>query len=80
MLANTPLAMLAENLLLLRQVEQRGHLRRLFSVLKARFAVIDTTIREHVIRADRGIDMNFADAASPGAAGSERQTWPLGAR
>jgi circadian clock protein KaiC len=55
--ADTPLSVLAENMLLLRQVEYRGHLRRLFSVLKMRFSAFDTTLRDYRIVEGRGIEI-----------------------
>jgi circadian clock protein KaiC len=60
-----PTSILAENMLLLRQTEQRGHLHHLISVQKMRFSAYDPTLwREftievpaciRVLEADRGI-------------------------
>jgi circadian clock protein KaiC len=46
-LAGTPLSVVAENLLLLRQVEYRGRLHRVFSVLKMRFSDYKPAIYEY---------------------------------
>lgn len=56
-LAGTPLSVLAENLLLLRQVEYRGRLHRVFSVLKMRFSGHDRTIYEIAIKEGTGIEV-----------------------
>jgi circadian clock protein KaiC len=48
---------LAENLLLLRQIEYRGELRRVFSVLKMRFSDHARTIREFTVTAGQDIRM-----------------------
>lgn len=53
-MAGTPLSLLAENLLLLRQIEYRGQLRRICSVLKMRFSAFDSTIHEYTISAGEG--------------------------
>ena len=53
-LADTPVSVLAENLLLLRHVEFSGQLRRLFSVLKMRFSGHDSTIYEYAIESGKG--------------------------
>jgi circadian clock protein KaiC len=47
--AETPLVVLAENLLLLRYAEYEGQLRRLFTVLKMRFSDYDRTMQEYTI-------------------------------
>lgn len=56
-LAGTPLSVLAENLLLLRQVEYRGRLHRVFSVFKMRFSGYETAIYELAITPGRGIEI-----------------------
>lgn len=43
-LAEEPVAILAENILLLRQIEQQGQLRRALSVAKMRFSAYDGTV------------------------------------
>ena len=43
-LAEEPVAILAENILLLRQIEQQGQLRRVLSVAKMRFSAYDGTL------------------------------------
>ena len=53
-LAETPVSVLAENLLLLRHVEFAGQLRRLFSVLKMRFSGHDSSIFEYAIESGTG--------------------------
>jgi circadian clock protein KaiC len=62
--AGTPLSVLAENLVLLRHVEYRGQLRRVFSVFKMRFSDYDPTIREFTIVPDHGIQIQAALAAT----------------
>ncbi len=54
-LAGTPLSLIAENLLLLRQVEYRGRLHRVFSVLKMRFSGYESAIYEFKVTPDHGI-------------------------
>ena len=56
-LAETPLAPLAENLLLLRTVEEGGRMRRLFSIMHMRFSDHDHRIHEYTIEAEHGIVM-----------------------
>ena len=53
----TPLAVLAENLLLLRQTEYRGRLHRFCMVLKMRFSATDPTIHAYTIRAGAGFSV-----------------------
>jgi len=55
--ADTPLAMVAENLLFMRLAEYRGQLHRLFSVLKMRFSAHERIIHEYAIRPDQRIEM-----------------------
>lgn len=47
-LAEEPVAVLAENILLLRQVEHQGQLRRALSVAKMRFSAYDATVLQEV--------------------------------
>ena len=54
-LTGTPLAVFAENLVLLRQVEYRGEMRRVLAVLKMRFSRHDSRIVEYTIEDDHGI-------------------------
>jgi circadian clock protein KaiC len=54
-LTSSPLAVFAENLILLRHVELRGEIRRILAVLKMRFSRHDTRIAEYTIVADHGI-------------------------
>ncbi len=54
-MVGTPLSLLAENLLLLRQIEYRGQLRRVCSVLKMRFSAFNPTIHEYTISVGEGI-------------------------
>jgi circadian clock protein KaiC len=56
-LAETSLAVLAENLLLLRAVERDGQLRRLFSVMHMRFSDHDHRFHEYTIEAGQGMVM-----------------------
>jgi circadian clock protein KaiC len=56
-LADSPLAVVAENLLLVRRSEYRGYLRRLLSILKMRYSEHDHAIHEYVIHAQRGIEI-----------------------
>jgi circadian clock protein KaiC len=53
--ADDPLAVLAENVLLTRQVEQRTRQYRILSVLKMSFSAYDPSLREFVITAPDGI-------------------------
>jgi circadian clock protein KaiC len=62
--AATPLSVLAENLVILRHVEYRGQLRRVFSLFKMRFSDYDPTIREFTIVPDHGIQIQAALAAT----------------
>ena len=54
-LAGTPLSVLAENLVLLRQVEYRGTLHRVLSVLKMRFSGYDPAIYEYTVSPGHGM-------------------------
>ena len=56
-LAETSLAVLAENLLLLRAVEADGRLRRLFSIMHMRFSDHDHRLHEYTIEAGHGMRM-----------------------
>jgi circadian clock protein KaiC len=56
-LGGTPLSVLAENLLLLRQVEYRGRLHRVISVFKMRFSGFDPAIYEFAITPGQGIEI-----------------------
>ena len=52
--SDTPLAFLAENLVLLRFVEFRGELLRVISILKMRDTAHDYSIRQYIIN-DKGL-------------------------
>lgn len=54
---DTPLSVIAENLLVLRKVEYRGRLHKVLSVLKMRFSSHDQTIYEYQITEGRGIEL-----------------------
>lgn len=54
---HTPLAVLAENQLVLRQAEYRGELHRLLSVLKLRFGQPDTTLQSYRLAPARGFEL-----------------------
>jgi circadian clock protein KaiC len=72
-LADTSLAVLAENLLLLRAVEAEGRLRRLFSIMHMRFSDHDHRLHEYTIEAGHGMRMlgeAIARSAEPVAAQS----------
>ena len=56
-LAGTPLSTFAENLLLARQVEYRGSLHRVLSVLKMRFSEHSLAIHECTITANQGFQI-----------------------
>jgi circadian clock protein KaiC len=62
----TPLSIVAESLLLLRNVEYRGQLHRVCSVLKMRFSDHDRAIYEYSVREGRGIEI---DGPAPLGAG-----------
>jgi circadian clock protein KaiC len=68
-LADTSLAVLAENLLLLRAVETDGQLRRLFSIMHMRFSDHDHRLHDYTIEA--GYGMRMQGAALPGAIQAE---------
>jgi circadian clock protein KaiC len=63
---DTPLSALAENLLLLRQVEYRGELHRVISVLQMRFSDFDHTIRQFSIDAGQGFVLSNDVLAADG--------------
>jgi circadian clock protein KaiC len=64
--AETSLAVLAENLLLLRAAESDGRLRRLFSIMHMRFSDHDHHVHEYTIEAGQGMLMHGrAPAGSP---------------
>ena len=62
--SNAPLSVVAENLLLLRTVEYRAQLHRVFSVLKMRFSDHEWAIFEYTIKSPEG--MQIADRAPLG--------------
>lgn len=53
--AESPLEVLAENVILLRYVEYEGELARILSILKMRDAPHDRSIRQYVIESDHGL-------------------------
>ena len=55
--AGTPLSLIAENLLLLRQVEYRARLHRVLSVFKMRFSGYEPAIQEFTVTLGRGIEI-----------------------
>ncbi|MHB8619524.1 MAG: ATPase domain-containing protein [Chloroflexota bacterium] len=55
--AETPLSLIAENLVLLRNVEYRGHLHLVLGVLKMRFSDHERGIYEYAINAGRGFEI-----------------------
>jgi len=55
--AETPLSVVAENLLLLRKVEYRAQLHRVFSVLKMRFSDHERAIYEYTITPGQGLQI-----------------------
>lgn len=76
--ANSPLAGLAENLLLLRQSEQHGSLRRTLAVLKLRFGIADQSFYPYSIEAPKGIDVLTPPSPSEAhASATERGPRPL---
>jgi len=62
--ANSPLAGLAENLILLRQTEIDGGLRRSIAVLKLRFGIADHAFHQYAIRSPQGIEVFESQAPS----------------
>jgi len=56
-LTGTPFSVLAQNLILLRDVEYLGQPHRVISVLKMRFSSYDRSIREYEIVPGRGIQV-----------------------
>jgi circadian clock protein KaiC len=78
-IAETPVALVAENLLYLRLAEYRGQLHRLFSVLKMRFSDHMRSIHEYEIRPGRGIELLGAVPPAEGwLTGIARSTWDKG--
>jgi circadian clock protein KaiC len=55
--SDTPLSVIAENLLVMRNVEYQGQLHRVFSVLKMRFSDHERAIYEHTISSGLGINI-----------------------
>lgn len=55
--ADTPLSVLAENLVVLRLAEYRNRLHRLMAILKMRFSDYDPTLYEYLVMAGRGITL-----------------------
>jgi circadian clock protein KaiC len=87
--SNNAISVMAENVLLLRKVEQEGQLRRLLSIIKMRFSAYATsTVHEFSISAPDGISVSEAPALgtetaagegeSPGGRGSSVQENPEG--
>jgi circadian clock protein KaiC len=56
-LAETPLSVLGENLLVLRYAEYRNRLHRLLAVIKMRFSNYDPKLHEYGITAGRGVEL-----------------------
>ncbi|MBF6589667.1 MAG: AAA family ATPase [Ktedonobacterales bacterium] len=52
-----PISVLAENVLLLQQLEYQAKLHRVFSVIKMRFSAHDSLLHEFAIRAPQGIEL-----------------------
>ena len=65
-LSGSPLAVFAENLLLLRQVEYRGAMHRVLTILKMRFSEHEHTITEYTMRPGSGIEVLGAAPAGEG--------------
>lgn len=75
-LADTPLAVLAENLLLLRATESDGRIKRLFSIVHMRFSGHDDRVHEYRIEAGRGMLMVDSTAdAEHGRSIAPSQPW-----
>lgn len=56
-ISNTPLSVLAENLILLRQIERRGQFYRVISILQMRDSAHDSNLREFTIDDNSGINI-----------------------
>lgn len=56
-LSDTPLSVVAENLILMRNVEYQNQLHRVLSVLKMRFSDHDRSIHEYTIADERGVEI-----------------------
>jgi circadian clock protein KaiC len=67
-LAETSLAVLAENLLLLQTVEADGRLRRLFSIMHMRFSDHDHRLHRYTIEAGQGMLMRGETPTGPAPA------------
>jgi len=63
--ADTPLSVLADNILILQQVTTEGAIRRVLAVLKMRYSGYDATLRELVLDA-AGIRVLPAAQSAPG--------------
>ena len=73
--SNNAISVMAENVLLLRKVEQDGQLRRLLSVIKMRFSAHATsTVHEFSISAPKGISVSEAPAFGTETAGGEGES------
>jgi circadian clock protein KaiC len=80
--AETPLSVLADNIMIVQQVAAQGAVRRVLAVLKMRFSGYDTTLRELVID-DQGVHILTPAQSAPGvlnaAAEASGLTAPLDA-
>ena len=77
--ADTPLSVLAENLLLVRYAEYGGQLHRLLSVIKMRFSDYDRSLYEYTITSGRGIELLGNPPVAYGLLSGQVQLVPVGA-
>ncbi|MBA3824212.1 MAG: AAA family ATPase [Ktedonobacterales bacterium] len=78
---NEPISVLAENVIQLRQIDERGRLHRIITVLKTRFSAHDNaTLREFVIMAPYGIRVLKPTESEPGIFTSISEGGPLDAQ
>jgi circadian clock protein KaiC len=73
--SDTPVSVLAENLLLLRQVEYHAKLHRALSVLKMRYSTYDSSVREYTIVPPEGIHVLAPIESGAGILTGIAQQW-----
>jgi circadian clock protein KaiC len=73
--SDTPVSVLAENVLLLRQVEYRAKLYRALSVLKMRYSAYDSSVREFTIAPPEGIQVLAPFESGAGILTGIAQEW-----
>jgi circadian clock protein KaiC len=77
--ANSPLAILAENLILLRQREANGALHRALAILKLRFGIASLAFHPYTIRSPEGIEVHGTSEQTGGGDYQHHQRTLVGA-